>query len=491
MGNKYFGEIARLKITASNEFIPTVTGFVRNIGERLEIDKTMNRKLELLVEEAALNVINLGFDPGEKGEYEVAFKRLPGKIVVEVADKGLPVDYNKVESDFEAGLGILLMKKLADEVNFVNRGKDGKLVEITLNLPYATPEELELQSQLEKTAALAPEGEELTFRAATIDDTTGITRSIYRTYGYTYLSDTLYYPEKIAEMIQEGYLCPVIALNPDGEVVGHASIRLEFPGAKVGEFGQLVADPRYRGRGIAKKLNHMLVDAAKITGMFGYYADAVTTHPYSQKTILKSDAHEAAYMPGFVPASFSIKKMKVDESADRHAEIVYFRRIAKNRKPTIYTPLQHSTMIKNIYDLNNLDYTIAPMKINEVDYQAVTEVRTRVLETPNRAFISIDEYGLDFDNMLKKQLKQLCLKKIEIIILDLPLENPSTRNKSVVAEKLGFFFSGVIPGMSIHGGDLLRLIYLNNVDIAADKPVIVTDFGKELANYVLWCSSMV
>ncbi len=87
--------------------------------------------------------------------------------------------------------------------------------------------------------------------------------------------------------------------------------------------------------------------------------------------------------------------------------------------------------------------------------------------------------------MLAHQLKQLCLKKLSAIILDLPLDNPATRTKTVLAERLGFFFCGVMPAMSETGADYPRLIYLNNVDIDADRPVIVTDFGKELAAYVL------
>ncbi len=88
--------------------------------------------------------------------------------------------------------------------------------------------------------------------------------------------------------------------------------------------------------------------------MFGYYADAVTTQPFSQKTILKSGAIETAFMPGFVPESLDIKSMVVDNPAERRAEIAYFRRVGENRRPTIY-PIHHTSMIEKIYQLNNLD----------------------------------------------------------------------------------------------------------------------------------------
>ena len=47
---------------------------------------------------------------------------------------------------------------------------------------------------------------------------------------------------------------------------------------------------------------------------------------------------------------------------------------------------------------------------------------------------------------------------------------------------LGFFFAGVIPEMP--QGDVLRLQYLNNVNIDLDEIVTASEFGEELANYV-------
>ncbi len=234
----HFGEIASLKILAGTAYLPTVTGFVREIAPSFELDSSATYKLELLVEEAVLNVIYFGFEKGERGEYEVIFKRIPGGVVVEVAGRGQPVDYDKIEGDPEAGLGLVLLKRLADEVNFINRGKNGKAVEIVLDLAYQKTEELDSIQRIDDSAESAHTDEELVYRLATKNDTFGITKSIYRTYGYSYLSETLYFPEKISELIEQGYLVSAVASNPKGEVVGHASIRFDFPGAIVGEFGR-------------------------------------------------------------------------------------------------------------------------------------------------------------------------------------------------------------------------------------------------------------
>ena len=54
---------------------------------------------------------------------------------------------------------------------------------------------------------------------------------------------------------------------------------------------------------------------------------------------------------------------------------------------------------------------------------------------------------------------------------------------SIHLEDLGFFFSGVIPEMK--RGDVLRMQYLNNVDFDENEIVTASDFGKELADYVV------
>ena len=67
--------------------------------------------------------------------------------------------------------------------------------------------------------------------------------------------------------------------------------------------------------------------------------------------------------------------------------------------------------------------------------------------------------------------------------MDLPLCDPATQHYCATVEKMGFFFSGIIP--ELHDGDVLRLQYLNNITIDPRKVVIVTEFGCVLFNYVL------
>ena len=79
-------------------------------------------------------------------------------------------------------------------------------------------------------------------------------------------------------------------------------------------------------------------------------------------------------------------------------------------------------------------------------------------------------------------LRELCLRRIDWIGLDLPLGNPGGQEFCAALEALGFSFAGVVPELA--DGDVLRLQYLNNIDADLESAQIASEFGRELFGYV-------
>jgi anti-sigma regulatory factor (Ser/Thr protein kinase) len=129
-------QVARITLAAKTELLSAVASFVREISMKLGLAGTDIDRLELMVEEACMNVIEHAFDPGESGFFDVVVLRKPGQVVVAVEDQGLPFDFRKFDADKESGLGVMLMKAFADEIHFLNLGRRGKRVELVKNLPY-------------------------------------------------------------------------------------------------------------------------------------------------------------------------------------------------------------------------------------------------------------------------------------------------------------------------------------------------------------------
>lgn len=479
-------QVARITLVAKVEFLPAVASFVREISTKLGLSGNDIEQLELVVEEACLNVIEHAFDPGEQGSFDVVILRKPGQVVVAVEDQGLPFDFRKFDVEKESGLGIILMKAFADEIHFLNLGRRGKRVELVKNLPYKDVEAYISEEEKDRALPLSPVPEDiqLTIRLMRPDDSVDLSRCVYRCYGYTYANGDVYFPDRVREFLESGLLISHVALSPDDEVIGHLAIRKEHPDARIGERGQAVVDPRYRGHGLLNKLISASVEHAKGMGMYGTYSEAVTVHAYSQKAALSIGARETGVLLGFTPATMLFKKIREGNRQQRQVAVLLYTRLNEEPQRDVYPPFHHQAIIRSIYERNNFRRNIisAPDVKDQFDIPTSSQVDVRVQADASRAFMLIAQYGADLEGLVKFRLRELCLRRIDCIYIDLPLSHPATPKFCASLEMLGFFFAGVIPEML--GGDVLRLQYLNNVDVDLKNVQIESDFGKELLDYV-------
>jgi serine/threonine-protein kinase RsbW len=95
----------------------------------------------------------------------------------------------------------------------------------------------------------------------------------------------------------------------------------------------------------------------------------------------------------------------------------------------------------------------------------------------------VTTYGPDLPQLVRARLRELCLQRVDWICVDLPLSHPGAGQFCAVLEALGFFFAGVIPDLA--DDDVLRLQYLNEVEVDVDSAQIASEFGKELFAYVV------
>ena len=479
--------IARISLLAKTEFLPAIAGFIQEILSKSGLTGDDIERLQLVVEEACMNVIEHAFDPGVRGSFDIVILRKPGQVVVAVEDRGLPFDFRKFDTEKESGLGIMLMKAFADEIHFINLGRQGKRVEIIKNLLYKNVEEYISEEEKLKTSTLSPVSGDTptTIRVMEPDESVNLARCVYRCYGYTYANDDIYFPDKMREFIESGLQISHVALGPDGDVVGHIALRRASPGSMLGERIQGVVDPRYRGHGLLTKLETSSADHAKDMGMYGSYGEAVTVHPYSQKAALSIGACETGILLGFTPATMSFNEIREGNRQERRAAALFYLRYNEEPWRDAYPPFHHQAIVRRIYERNGLRRNIKNAREvkEQVNISAASQINIRVQAEASRAFMLIAHYGADLEELVKFRLRELCLRKIDCIYLDLHLSHPATPKFCASLEMLGLFFSGIIPEMS--DGDVLRLQYLNNVDIALDDIQIASDFGKELLDYVV------
>lgn len=228
-----------------------------------------------------------------------------------------------------------------------------------------------------------------------------------------------------------------------------------------------------------------MMDYMREKGMYGVYSEAVAVHPYSQKGNIALGAYETGLLLGFTPATMFFKDIQDKSETKRQSAMLFYSKTNEEPVRDVFPPFHHQTMVRRIYERNKIKRNIkAPADLEaKIELAPVSLVDVDVHADPNRAFMRIKEYGQDLIELVKFRLRELCLRRVDCIYIDLPLSSPATAHNCASLEMLGFFFAGVIPEM--YDGDVLRLQYLNNVEIDAKDISTASDFGKDLLDYVL------
>lgn len=477
--------LAKVTARTSRGLVPSCTCLVREVAASLGFGGEEASRLELVTEEACLNVIDHAYGGDPDSFFTISLERRPGQFVIAVEDQGLPYDWARAERGEGVGLGLTIMRAFLDQVRYLNLGRGGKRIELIRNLPDDYP----AANLLGAGPQPAGPGEStdaipLSFRLLNPDEGVNLARCFYHCYGYSYL-DFVYHPEKIREVIEQGLQTSFVAVTPEGEIVGHFAMSRETPDAGVAETGQAVVNPRFRGRGMFETLKGMAAEHARANGVYGFYSEAVTIHPYSQKGNLKLGAVETGILLSYTPQRLSFRNIEASIRS-RQTTVLFYLRVNHEPERVVYLPSSHREMLEMIYRKGNFRRILKETSGAEpAGLPERSRVEVRVVNDVGSAFIRVCECGRDLRALVKSQLREMCGNRIEFICLDLPLSDPAAAAGCPGLEALGFSFSGIIP--ELYGGDVLRLQYLNNVTVYPDEVALASDFGRELFAYVMSC----
>jgi len=311
-----------------------------------------------------------------------------------------------------------------------------------------------------------------------------VSRCVYRTYGYSYGKEHAYFPERIVELNRDGLMISAVAATGDDEMAGHCALMKDHPDDPIAEFGMAVVKPRFRGHGCMNDLSAMLLERARTTGLTGVFAHAVANHPYSQKALHKFGFHDCAILLGNVPLSMSFKGI-AEELSQRDSHVISFLYLNRPGSLTVHAPPHHGEIIRKLYGHIDLHptYVVPEDTGNAIRFQRDdTILKTKVNAPRGIAYVEVMDCGKDVLDVIRTTLKDLCLKRIDVIYVYLSLQDPLTSRVTPGIEKLGFFFGGIFPGKT--AGDALILQYLNNVPLDYGKIVVASDMAGELLGYI-------
>ena len=474
--------IARVTVPANAGFLTPVIDFVRHVTHRLGLRGAATEHLDRVVEAVCRNVVEHAFGPDDEGRYDVYVLRRPGKVVVAIEDRGLPFDYARFQDGEDRILPEMLHRSFADEIHFVNLGRGGNRVELVKHLPHADVREHVSEDEHREVleAPAVPEEIPLEIRPMRPEESFELSRCVYRSYGYSYDWDSIYYPDRIRELQERGLMRSCVALTPDGEFVGHLAVTVERPDSPVGEAGQAVVDPRFRGHHLFPRMKTFVAEQAAKAGMYGLFSEATAVHPYSQRGNLELGAAETGFLLGYIPASVSYKEIGEHREGRRGSVALFYLRTNAEPERAIYPPVVYREAVQLVVEHNGLHRTEGDG--SDVKLLTSSRMSVDVRRDHNLAFLRVEEPGADLQELVRVRLRELCLHHVDCIYVDLPLSNPATQHAGARLHELGFFFGGVVP--ELLNGDVLRLQYLNEVHVEPEDVRTGSDFGQELVNLI-------
>ena len=256
-----------------------------------------------------------------------------------------------------------------------------------------------------------------------------VSKTIYKTYAYTYPHEYVYYPEKINALNKSGQIHSAVAVAGEKEIAGYGLFQIWEENPQIVEMAQGVVKPEFRSMGCFRNITQYLLDQAKSMGKQGAFGEAVTNHTISQHTVHGFGFRDCGLKLAMIPPGTLFRGMQ-GKNPHRVSMLLQFLYLKPRRTPlrSIYAPPHHEDIITALYKEMGVRPEIkrtAPAEAKIVTPSSV--IRIKLVGSMSFARIIIDRYGKKIIDELQTKVKELCLKKIEILNLFLPLSDPSTR----------------------------------------------------------------
>lgn len=441
-------EVASLTVAAQMQYLPGVADFTRQMGLALGLDPESARALEHAVDEAATNVVQHAYLPGEEGSFTIKFLRRPGQVVAAIEDQGMPFDMEGFRRGENTGLGFIFLKRYADQLNTYNRGSRGKRLEIVKRLGAGwQPAKGEQSAKGSAGGQVDPE-EPIEVRLMEQGEAVELARLFYRCHGYSYPFDVVYYPDQLRELLANGLLTSGLAVTWSQEVVGHAALVVPQTSSRVGRVAGLTLEPPRLGRGLKTELLDFVRQSGEQRGLLGLMAEAGPSRDDNAAQLEAQGFRECCLLLGRYPG----------ENSTRLNRMQYYLPLGKAPRRPLYPPEHHREMISRLMARCGLEREIGQPARNQPT-GGNSQLDIRVQNRVGRTVIHIRSYGGDCRERVEAELGEMCRRNMACIHLDMPLDDPATAQRCSAMEELGFFFAGILPEQG-DKGDLLRLQYV-------------------------------
>jgi len=435
---------AYLYMEAHLEAIEPVTDFTYKWCTNMGMESDEAARFSLATDELLTDMILFAY-PDELGYIEIWYRYSVPQLEIIIQDSGEPFDpdHNRYSRDkaiseghFE-GAGLEIVRNMTEHFLFLNRGKEGKEFRLSKQLSEQRFTDLETEKGVESEEAKAYQID----RVAK-EDAEDIAKLIYRSYGYSYVKEDVYFPKQNRLAIERGKKFGVLARTDKGRPVGYLVV-IKSGDSMVGEVGEAVVSPAHRRKGLMTRMLKELISISQKRGLRGLYGLALTTHEISQK------ANQAF---GFTSVALPVAVTKGSRDRAARADhpqpislLVDFLPLTKTWNRPLYLPAKYESILNRLYEQFDTVPASVPPEGHGFSDEGKTDMELKFTYRNNTAFLTVKRLGSTFRISAKSMLRSLNEVNLNAIFIDLPLQEPSIDEAVEFLNSNGFIFSGLMP----------------------------------------------
>ncbi len=302
----------------------------------------------------------------------------------------------------------------------------------------------------------------------------GVAKLVAQVYGDTYHPKDLYDPGQIAKFNETGRLVSVVALDVQGEVVGHYALECPRQG-KVAEASDAMVRPDFRHHHILDDMRVVLREEAVKHGLTGVVGYAVTNHVFTQKAEEHSGAAVCGIALGLWPKSFHNMPEPLTQ---RMSFAIYFKYL---RQPSEmdHIATQHEAMIARIYQ----QFGVKVNTRQDTGPSGQGVISVEVDDDVGTATVHVEKIGTDTAAAVAKACEDLFgMTDVRALTIEIPLTQPGVGEVCNAAQAKGFFFCGLGPAFS--SGEDALILQMPREEIDASLVQIDQPLAKEMLAYI-------
>ncbi len=436
-------------------------------------------RLQVMVEEL-LRESRLREESNGSGDLEVSVDFDGANLQVTVTDHRLPL--SPAQSRHLPSRRLLALG-FVDRLHVGFEGSIGNVATCQLHLDSDRTDDHLHVAMLEPDVPDVPDAEaaQIDVRLMNPDDAVGLVQCVFRCYGYTYPNPSMYQAKSIRRQLASGAMLSVVAVTPEGDIVGHVACTFEFAGDPVPEGGKMIVDPRFRGHHLAERLSLARAEMAKDHGIPGVWAEAVTNHPASQRLAIQRGAAEVGLLIGVGPQGMLMNGLPNVEDV-RPSLIAVFTPISKQGSAVLSIPAHASEHVQTLTERlgieRSLDTAVVPPARERSHFRTTASALAGGLE------IRVHELGLDIAERMADTLDEYLAMVPSYVHLHLPATDPSAAWAVIQLERMGFAWCAWIPDY-LASGDSIRLQKVTDQPVDPHQIVCARPEGVSVRDFVV------